>query len=187
MFGLLWLFVLLLLFVVVPLTAAREVNIRHGIIRDRDKFLEPLLRRLDSPQDKLRIQIKESELERSKDAAYASSQPEECASQNAAANVEQGPPGMLLGAGVCRTCRGIVSQTATVCPHCGESFPGRRFVCPICSSTQVSARRRGYSVSEGVAGAVVAGPLGLFAGKLNENLIALECQVCRNKWNSSGS
>lgn len=54
--------------------------------------------------------------------------------------------------------------------------------CPRCLSTQISANQKGYGIGKGVAGAIVAGPLGLAVGMLGKNNIKCTCLKCGYKF-----
>lgn len=52
--------------------------------------------------------------------------------------------------------------------------------CPKCGSEQISADKKGFSGAKAVAGAVVAGPLGIAAGTLGSNKVKITCLNCGN-------
>lgn len=54
--------------------------------------------------------------------------------------------------------------------------------CPKCGSTQISADKKGFSGAKAVAGAVVAGPLGLVAGTHGSGQIKITCLNCGNQF-----
>jgi ribosomal protein S27E len=54
--------------------------------------------------------------------------------------------------------------------------------CPKCSSTQVAAQSRGYSVGTGVLGWLVAGPIGALGGLAGASSLTLACLSCGHRW-----
>lgn len=54
--------------------------------------------------------------------------------------------------------------------------------CPKCSSTQITAQKKGFGFGKALAGIFVAGPLGLLAGGIGKNNIEITCLNCGNKW-----
>lgn len=55
--------------------------------------------------------------------------------------------------------------------------------CPRCRSTQISANKKGFSGGKAVAGAVLAGPLGIAAGTLGSNKVKITCLNCGHQFN----
>ncbi|OLY92511.1 hypothetical protein SAMN05444008_102367 [Cnuella takakiae] len=55
--------------------------------------------------------------------------------------------------------------------------------CPKCGSNQISANKKGFSAGKAVAGAVLAGPVGLAAGAIGKNKVDITCLACGNTWN----
>jgi predicted nucleic-acid-binding Zn-ribbon protein len=54
--------------------------------------------------------------------------------------------------------------------------------CPKCNSEQITANKKGFSGGKAVAGAIVAGPLGLAAGTLGSNKVKITCLNCGNEF-----
>lgn len=54
--------------------------------------------------------------------------------------------------------------------------------CPKCGSTQISANKKGVSAGKAIAGAVIAGGVGLLAGALGSNEVIITCLKCGHKW-----
>lgn len=52
--------------------------------------------------------------------------------------------------------------------------------CPKCGSVQISANKKGFSGTKAVAGAVIAGPLGLVAGTHGSGRVNITCLNCGN-------
>jgi predicted nucleic acid-binding Zn ribbon protein len=50
--------------------------------------------------------------------------------------------------------------------------------CPKCSSTQLTAHKKGFSGKKAVAGAVLTGGVGLLAGTIGSNKIQITCLGC---------
>lgn len=55
--------------------------------------------------------------------------------------------------------------------------------CPKCKSDQITANKKGFSGGKAVAGAVVAGPLGIAAGTLGSNKVKITCLSCGHTFN----
>lgn len=54
--------------------------------------------------------------------------------------------------------------------------------CPKCSSTQISANKKGFSGTKAIAGNLIAGPAGLLAGVSGSNKIRITCLSCGNEF-----
>lgn len=54
--------------------------------------------------------------------------------------------------------------------------------CPKCGSTSLSANKKGFGVGKAVAGAAVAGPLGLMAGNINAKKVWVTCLNCGKRF-----
>lgn len=54
--------------------------------------------------------------------------------------------------------------------------------CPKCGSTQITAGKHGFSAGKAVGGALLAGPLGLFAGSIGSKKVEITCLNCGNKF-----
>lgn len=54
--------------------------------------------------------------------------------------------------------------------------------CPKCSSTQVSANRKGFSVGKAVGWGVLLGPLGWVAGAAGASQLKVTCLRCGHSW-----
>lgn len=63
-----------------------------------------------------------------------------------------------------------------------ESKEMEGLYCPKCHSRDVYMDKKGYSLTKGIVGAVVAGPLGLIAGKHKSNKVRYTCRHCGNQW-----
>tara|TARA_Y100000588_G_C13794678_1_gene728180 strand:+ start:198 stop:548 length:351 start_codon:yes stop_codon:yes gene_type:complete len=50
--------------------------------------------------------------------------------------------------------------------------------CPKCQSTQVTANKKGFSGTKALAGAAVAGGVGILAGTLGSNKVEITCLNC---------
>lgn len=50
--------------------------------------------------------------------------------------------------------------------------------CPKCFSTSLSADKKGFGVGKAVAGAAVAGPIGLAAGNIGSHKVRVTCLKC---------
>lgn len=54
--------------------------------------------------------------------------------------------------------------------------------CPKCGSSQISANKKGFSAGKAVAGAIVAGGIGLAAGGIGSNNIIITCLKCGHQF-----
>lgn len=54
--------------------------------------------------------------------------------------------------------------------------------CPKCRSTSISTVNKGFSAGKAIAGAAIAGDVGVVAGALGSNKVLNVCQKCGHKW-----
>jgi DNA-directed RNA polymerase subunit RPC12/RpoP len=54
--------------------------------------------------------------------------------------------------------------------------------CPKCSSTQLTANKKGFNGKKAFAGAVLTGGVGLLAGTIGSNKILITCLSCGNQF-----
>ena len=54
--------------------------------------------------------------------------------------------------------------------------------CPRCLSTDIRDDKKGYGLGKGLAGAIVAGPLGLAAGMIGKDNVKCTCLKCGYKF-----
>jgi len=54
--------------------------------------------------------------------------------------------------------------------------------CPRCLSTSITANKKGYGLGKGVAGVIIAGPVGLLAGGIGRNKVQCTCLKCGYKF-----
>lgn len=90
-----------------------------------------------------------------------------------------------MGTIKCRTCGGMVSQTAEACPHCGEVLPGLQATRPQCGGHKFEVRKAGFSWGK----ALMLSPL---LGFIDKGKIVLRCrspsstrgsnQLCGHEW-----
>lgn len=59
---------------------------------------------------------------------------------------------------------------------------GDSLYCPKCHSTAIHIDKKGYSLTKGVVGTLVLGPLGLLAGKHHSNRLRYKCLKCGHEW-----
>ncbi len=57
--------------------------------------------------------------------------------------------------------------------------------CPKCSSTQLTANKKGYSAGKALAGVVLTGGIGLLGGFIGSKKITITCLSCGNKFKPS--
>lgn len=82
----------------------------------------------------------------------------------------------------CRICGKDVSRTAIMCPNCGEGNPGLKIKCPKCGSYRIDIQKRGYSLGNATAGALMLGAVGLLGGLVGKDDIMFMCMNCNNRW-----
>ena len=58
----------------------------------------------------------------------------------------------------------------------------REIKCPKCSSTQLTADKKGFSGKKAVAGALLTGGIGLLAGTIGSNKVMLTCLSCGHQF-----
>src|SRR5574341_715020 len=78
----------------------------------------------------------------------------------------------------CRSCGQGVARTAPVCPSCGDTYPGLIAKCPTCGSKNIRILPKGFSLGKSVAGALIAGPLGVLGGLHGKNDLQVPCSSC---------
>lgn len=54
--------------------------------------------------------------------------------------------------------------------------------CPKCGSSQISANKKGFSAGKAVAGAIVAGGIGLAAGGIGSDKVIITCLKCGHQF-----
>lgn len=54
--------------------------------------------------------------------------------------------------------------------------------CPKCSSTQITANKKGFSAGKAAAGLFLAGGVGLLAGAIGSGKVKVTCLSCGNEW-----
>ena len=79
----------------------------------------------------------------------------------------------------------IVVEVAKIPWAISVNYDSRK--CANCGSKQVAPFKQGYGLGKGVAGAVVAGPVGLLAGMFGSSKVLLHCLGCGNKWQAGKS
>ncbi|WP_296912442.1 zinc ribbon domain-containing protein [uncultured Megasphaera sp.] len=62
----------------------------------------------------------------------------------------------------------------------GEEMQG--LFCPKCHSRNIYIDKKGYSLTKGIVGTALLGPLGLIAGKHHSNRLRYTCMDCGHKW-----
>ena len=50
--------------------------------------------------------------------------------------------------------------------------------CPKCGSDQITANKKGFGVGKAIAGDVLLGPIGMFAGGVGSNKVLITCLSC---------
>ena len=59
---------------------------------------------------------------------------------------------------------------------------GDGIYCPKCHAKAIHIDKKGYSLTKGVVGTLVLGPLGLLAGKHHSNRLRYKCMKCGHEW-----
>lgn len=59
--------------------------------------------------------------------------------------------------------------------------------CPKCNAEQLYSAKRGFGFGKSLAGLLVAGPAGLFAGAIGKNKIETTCLNCGFKWKAGAN
>ncbi len=54
--------------------------------------------------------------------------------------------------------------------------------CPKCQSTQITPKKKGFSLGKAAAGGVLLGPVGLLGGVFGSNKIDIVCMNCGHSW-----
>lgn len=54
--------------------------------------------------------------------------------------------------------------------------------CPKCHSRDIHIDKKGYSLTKGVIGNIILGPIGLIAGKHKSNKLRYTCKHCGHQW-----
>lgn len=100
----------------------------------------------------------------------------------------------------CPECGKEVSDKAPNCPHCGmpmlleSAWESTKTIpsslqnddllrCPKCNSTNLHIDKKGFSGGKALAGAVVAGGIGILAGTIGSHDIDVTCLKCGHKFN----
>lgn len=54
--------------------------------------------------------------------------------------------------------------------------------CPICNSTQIAARDKGFSLGRAAVGGISLGPVGLLGGLIGSKRVIITCLNCGEQW-----
>lgn len=102
----------------------------------------------------------------------------------------------------CSECGKQVSSKAVSCPACGNPIndketstgkttiiepEGEYIACPKCSSKDLHAERKGFSLGKAFAGVVLTGGIGLLAGTIGSKDTLLTCLKCGNKFKAGAA
>ena len=88
----------------------------------------------------------------------------------------------------CSECGKEVSNKAQSCPNCGNpiNVKSEEYICcPKCHSRELYVEQKGFSGGTALAGAVLAGGIGLLAGMIGSKEIQITCLKCENKFKTS--
>lgn len=92
----------------------------------------------------------------------------------------------------CTKCGVEIKEDSSFCPQCGDNLkestnikkteinvPKEKLLkCPKCRSTELTTSKKGFSAGQAIAGAVVAGGVGILAGAIGNNKIQITCLEC---------
>lgn len=89
----------------------------------------------------------------------------------------------------CSECGKSISSSALSCPHCGmpSSISTKSDIneedveylcCPKCSSKELHSQHKGFSGGKALAGAIVAGGIGILAGTIGSKDLLISCMKC---------
>lgn len=89
----------------------------------------------------------------------------------------------------CPECGKEISDKAISCPHCGnpmnQPVQNEEYLCcPKCHSRELHTEQKGFSGGKALAGAVVAGGIGLLAGTIGSKDVQITCLKCGNRFNA---
>jgi RNA polymerase subunit RPABC4/transcription elongation factor Spt4 len=82
----------------------------------------------------------------------------------------------------CRQCDNQVEQLDKVCKYCKTTSPGIESYCPSCRSEDYVFHKYGFAKGRSLAGAILAGPVGLAAGYIGYGDIECICKSCKQGW-----
>lgn len=96
----------------------------------------------------------------------------------------------------CSECGKEISNQAAACPNCGMPIQQTTGApapvsphdddllhCPKCNSTNLHVDKKGFSGGKALAGAFVAGGIGILAGTIESHDIDVTCLKCGHKFN----
>jgi hypothetical protein len=72
--------------------------------------------------------------------------------------------------------------TETAAPPAANDASVSAVRCSRCGSDQIMGGRQGYGAGKGVAGLLIAGPIGLVAGLLGRKKVIVSCLSCGHTW-----
>jgi tellurium resistance protein TerD len=101
------------------------------------------------------------------------------------------------------SCTGIIKENGQ-CGTCGlhhawepektiweektpEKKPPSQIKCPKCSSTQITAQKKGFGLFKAAAGALMIGPYGLLGGVAGAGKVKVTCIACGHSWTAGSS
>ena len=76
----------------------------------------------------------------------------------------------------------LAAQEAEKAQFDKESREMEGLFCPKCHSRDIHIDKKGYSLTKGVVGTLVLGPVGLIAGKHKSNKLRYTCRQCGHQW-----
>jgi len=54
--------------------------------------------------------------------------------------------------------------------------------CPLCNSTQITGKKKGFGLGKAVIGGLILGPFGLLGGAIGSNKTMVVCLNCGHEW-----
>nr|WP_321405404.1 zinc ribbon domain-containing protein [uncultured Carboxylicivirga sp.] len=91
----------------------------------------------------------------------------------------------------CQKCGREINDGVAFCTHCGtkvnepasvKTTNEKLLKCPKCKSTRLTDNKKGFSAGKAVAGAVLAGGVGILAGAIGSNKVQITCLNCGHKF-----
>jgi tellurium resistance protein TerD len=58
----------------------------------------------------------------------------------------------------------------------------KQIKCPMCSSTQLTANKKGFGLGKAAIGGILTGGIGLLGGFIGSGKVKITCLNCGNSW-----
>ena len=86
----------------------------------------------------------------------------------------------------CNHCGESVANSRTKCPYCkkrlGRESKEQIIKCPMCSSTQLTANKKGFGLGKAAIGGILTGGIGLLGGFIGYGKVKITCLNCGHSW-----